>query len=520
MTTPAVADLKPARRRLWSNWLWLLALVLSVATVWSGARVVHDGRLRRETLRMLAQSKADEIGQLALNRYHLILREAFGPVWTTRGDRQAVEQALRRYQQDRLKCRCPEKPPAFAFFTERRDAGSRHVVPLQIDASPNPVATIRILDPREGSDLVYGATVPAIDLARVTFDAVHRGRSADTVVGRVVISRMHMDMGADAHRGPHLLQLDSLSLRVSAGGRPLFGAIGDGRTAVTTTAPGPLAPFEITVAVRSSQAAMAVLMPVAHDRLLINGVLVLSTLLVVVFAVGSSRRELLLARARSDFIAGVSHDLRMPLAQILLASETLNLNRDRDAKERSSLTASIVREGRRLANMVDNLLLVTRTGAVGLEPRIAVLGVADLFTEVVESIHLAAADAGQSIETDAPAGMELRGDRNLLRQALVNLVDNAIKYGQSGQRIRLAASIDTAGTRLWVDDEGPGIPPADRERLFEPYERLGRDQTSERTGSGLGLAVVRQIVLAHRGSVTVGENGAGTRITITLPPRS
>src|SRR5205085_3995363 len=118
---------------------------------------------------------------------------------------------------------------------------------------------------------------------------------------------------------------------------------------------------------------------------------------------GASRREVSLARARSDFVAGVSHDLRMPLAQILLASETLSLGRDRNEAERSTLIASILREGRRLKAMIDNVLLFSRSGAVGIEPRLQPIEVRALLENVAESVSLAIADAGQTIDIAADA---------------------------------------------------------------------------------------------------------------------
>ena len=149
-------------------------------------------------------------------------------------------------------------------------------------------------------------------------------------------------------------------------------------------------------------------------------------------AATSSRREALLARARSDFIAGVSHELRMPLAQILLASETLALEREQNSKARLDLATSIVREARRLAVMVDNVLLVARSGAVSLRPTLASVDLAELFAEVQESVHLAVEDTRQGLEVRAVPGLAALGDRHLLRQALTNLIDNARKYGAPG----------------------------------------------------------------------------------------
>lgn len=551
---------RPNRRRLWSNWLWLLALVLSAAALWSGARVIHDNRLRRDTLRVLAHDKAVEIAALGRERFSLLVSDAFGPLWTTRGDGQTVLAALGAYQSARAQCRCADTLPITSFFryvgsqsfpydastrllTVTADAGKQSladsvilrvaaadwdralrefthpVVALTIDSTLGGQAIVTVSDPHStaGGTKIYGAIMPASALATSLFRIVERGPSADTAVSRIVISRLHIEMGASGHHGAQLLQLDSLSLAVTSGGRTLYGAVNQNRYIGVATPRAPLEAMSVQVGIRAAQASMAVMMPIAHDRLMMNGVLTLSTVLVIIFAVGSSRREVLLARARSDFIAGVSHDLRMPLAQILLASETLTLGRDRDERERASLTASILREARRLRNMVDNVLLFSRTGAVGLKPHLVSIDVADLFSEVAQSVELSAADAGQTVEIGVEPGLRVLGDRGLLQQALVNLVDNAIKYGPRGQFVRLRGAASATRAMLSVADEGPGIPKQDRARLFEPYERLGRDQTSERTGSGLGLAVVKQIVDACNGLVSIDDTETGTRIVVELP---
>ena len=185
--------------------------------------------------------------------------------------------------------------------------------------------------------------------------------------------------------------------------------------------------------------------------------------------------------------------------------------------ERGTLIASILRESRRLKAMIDNVLLFSRSGAVGIEPHLRPVEVRPLLDAVAESVSLAVADAGQTIAIAAPDALRALADRALLHQALVNLVDNAMKYGPRGQVIHLHAGSTSSGVELVVEDEGPGIPRAARDRLFEPYERLARDSTSERTGSGLGLAVVRQIVLACGGSIRIDDIARGARIVITLP---
>jgi signal transduction histidine kinase len=252
-------------------------------------------------------------------------------------------------------------------------------------------------------------------------------------------------------------------------------------------------------------------------QLLHIALLLVATIIVVTLAATASRRELLLARARSDFIAGVSHDLRMPLAQILIASETLAMQRERTEDERVSLASSIVRETRRLVGLVDNVLLFSRSGALELEPAMRPVGADELLDEVVDAVRLAVDDAGQAIEMVGERGLTVRGDRRLVRQALVNLVDNALKYGDAGQVIRLGAERRGDRVQIVVEDDGPGVPDSERNRVFEPYTRLAKDQVSERTGTGLGLAVVRQIADACGGRVWI-EDGSmrGARVVLEL----
>jgi signal transduction histidine kinase len=360
----------------------------------------------------------------------------------------------------------------------------------------------------------------AIEIATLASERLHHlGRTDSAAIQLAFDDLLATELGANPHR---VIPLDARSISVADHGRRVYGPPLDS-TRWLQSAPlhGDMSHVVVTAMISGHQLPTEIVFPFSHERLLTLGLMILGTLMTVAGAIVVSRRELRLAAARSSFVAGVSHDLRMPLAQILLASETLTLGRERDTADHTRLTSSILRETRRLLGLVENVLLFSRTGSVKLTPNLAPVGVDTLLTEVVDATHLAAEDAGQTIEVvssmEEGVPLSVRGDRALLRQALVNLVDNSLKYGPRGQHVRLIASRLGNRVRIAVEDEGPGIPEKDRETVFLPYERLERDQSSVRTGSGLGLAVVRQIVTACGGTVSV-ENGAGsgTRVAVIL----
>ncbi len=563
MTTPTAADLRPARLRLWSNWLWILAGILGLAVLWSGVRLIHDQQMRRAALRSLAQDKATEIANLGAARFSLLVANAFGPMWDDRITDPGMALAeMERVETRGTKCRCREMLPVSRFFrfdastaapfdaaTQRLTSGARKTPDAIPDSTLVRIALrqfdqgMRVPTPIQSMDVigtqaiftitrpagsgpgtkVYGAVMPVGDLAATLFHSVPLAlpagagpRSGMTAppFAHGPNAEMHARHLAEHRR---LVQLDTFGLGVAADTQAIFGTLADRPYMATATLPPPLERFHVRVAMMGSHVALPLMMPVAQDRLWLNGVLILTTIVVCLFAIGASRREVALARARSDFVAGVSHDLRMPLAQILLASETLSLGRDRNEGERVALTGSIMREARRLKAMIDNVLLFSRSGAVGVEPHLQAVAVGPLFQSVVDSVALAVADAGQTIAVAAHHEVRVVADRALMHQALVNLVDNAIKYGPPGQRIVLSAGRSNSVVQLSVADEGPGIPAADCNRLFEPYERLARDSSSERTGSGLGLAVVRQIVVAGNGTIRIDDSDRGARVVIELP---
>jgi len=245
------------------------------------------------------------------------------------------------------------------------------------------------------------------------------------------------------------------------------------------------------------------------DQLIIGGLpksrlpLILVLLAVTAVLIGTAlvqlRRESQLARLRSDFISGVSHELRTPLAQIRMFSETLTLGRVRSDDERHRSLAIIDQEARRLTHLVENLLHFSRserqTAHITPEPT----KLAPLVQEVIDGFSPLAAARGATLAASVPEDLIVPADPGAVRQMLLNLLDNAVKYGPAGQEVRIGASRDNGVARLWVDDGGPGIPRADRERVWVRFWRLERDRDSAVAGSGIGLAVVRELASLHHG---------------------
>jgi signal transduction histidine kinase len=266
--------------------------------------------------------------------------------------------------------------------------------------------------------------------------------------------------------------------------------------------------------------------PVAAGRLIIGGLPesrlpeVLATAFVAVSLLGlllyQFRRQEELGRLREDFVSGVSHELRTPLAQIRLLAELLRLGKVPTEDHRDRSLRIIDQEARRLSFLVDSILSFTR-------PRDGQLSrvKTDVATEIDEIVSgfepLARA---HSVQLDARLQRDLVApvDRDALRQVLINLLDNAVRYGPPGQTVTFTTASAGGAWTIAVADEGPGVPVEERERIFAPYYRMPRDAGGAVGGTGIGLAVVRRLVQQHGGQVRVDDNGGrGARFVVTLP---
>jgi len=249
---------------------------------------------------------------------------------------------------------------------------------------------------------------------------------------------------------------------------------------------------------------------------LLLGVLALSVALAAI-GVMQLRRESELARLRSDFIASVSHELRTPLAQVRMFAETLLLGRVRSDEERRRSLQIVDQEARRLTHLVENILQFSRAEREAIRLAPVQVELASQVREAVEAFAPVARARHVAIQTALENDVVCVVDPSALRQILLNLLDNAVKYGPAGQTVTITLRRVGDRARIVVDDEGPGIPPEHRQRVWEPYQRLESAVRAAVAGSGIGLAVVAQLVSLHGGRVwTEPAPGKGARFVVEL----
>jgi signal transduction histidine kinase len=230
-------------------------------------------------------------------------------------------------------------------------------------------------------------------------------------------------------------------------------------------------------------------------------------------------QEKLLEKRKTDFISLITHDLKSPLTNIIVYSELLK-DKDLDAEE-TEFVGSIARNGKRLLDMVEQYLDLTKMEAGMLELSTAQVNSTDLINEAVDDIQVQADSKEITIEKELPSeAVEVAADRERLLRVLTNLLSNAIKYSPNGALVRISARETVEGPdrflEIKVSDTGYGIGPKELPHVFERYYRSS-DNSGVR-GTGLGLSVVKSLVDAHKGRVTVESTlHEGTAFTVTIP---
>ncbi len=229
---------------------------------------------------------------------------------------------------------------------------------------------------------------------------------------------------------------------------------------------------------------------------------------------------------RRDFVANVSHEVRTPLTALLGFVETLRGPARDDSAARDRFLAIAAREASRMARLVDDLLSLSRVEADERRRPTEQVDLKGLATSVAAALEPLAAQSAAELQLDLPnEPVVVPGDPSQLRQVLMNLVENAIKYGGRGRPVAIALSgpaeqpgLRRMGVRLSVSDQGPGIAAHHIPRLTERFYRVDTHRSREIGGTGLGLAIAKHIINRHRGRLRIeSEMGTGSRFTVVLP---
>jgi len=223
---------------------------------------------------------------------------------------------------------------------------------------------------------------------------------------------------------------------------------------------------------------------------------------------------------RKDFVANVSHEIKTPLTAIKGFVETLHRGSVDTPEESDRFLGIIQKHVDRLSSIIDDLLSLSRIEqederqAIQFENR----PINDIFRSAVQICRSKAEEKNIDISLDCDEHLESYIDPTLLEQAVVNLLDNAIKYSEPNSAIHLTANLNDSEVKIIVEDQGIGIAKKHLPRLFERFYRVDKARSRKLGGTGLGLAIVKHIAQAHGGQVTVNSTpGKGSMFTIHLP---
>ena len=221
---------------------------------------------------------------------------------------------------------------------------------------------------------------------------------------------------------------------------------------------------------------------------------------------------------RKEFVANVSHELRTPITNIRSYAETLAENPDLPPDTTASFLGVILSESDRMTHIVQDLLTLSRFDSGHSELNLTTFPFAGLLEESCQAMRIEAQRRGHTLRLEGTGGLPaIRADRERISQVVMNVLSNAIKYTPDGGRIVLTAGCTPDRVWLEVADNGIGIPPEDRDRIFERFYRVDKARSRESGGTGLGLSIAQEIVRQHQGCLTlVDRPGPGTTLRLEL----
>jgi len=270
--------------------------------------------------------------------------------------------------------------------------------------------------------------------------------------------------------------------------------------------------YQVRVSVDPDSAAILLIGGLPESRLPLLFAVMIIMMIMTSSAIWLFRREQAVMHMRSDFVSQVSHELRTPLTQIRMFAETLLLDRARTNEESRRCLEIIDRESRRLSHLVENVLRFSKISDTTRVDRHSQL-LEPIVRDVCETMEANANGATIAVAS-ADERVEANIDADAVHQILMNIIDNAIKFGPKEQQVMVSLSRKGESARISVEDQGPGIPEGERDNVWNAYYRLKRESDTAISGTGIGLSVVRELVEAMEGRYWIDAPNGGTRINI------
>lgn len=512
---------------------------------WLGYQAFDAAASHRRTaeavLRDYAEISASELAREARSELDDVLDEVFDPVVRRMRSRSRLPPtAIAREMDDAARdqgCDCPGLRSPLLFF--RVDpSGAVEVAPDTVgpELRHRIAGLVALGRPRPGRDrtrLVTAASGELLDEPVAVGFVLSEGEDggADPTFGFVVsvaaLDELFSEWYADERLLPRAIVADQPNDSVlyvtveDPGGTRVFASPVAYETDLAATAPigSEYGNLVVRAAIRPDAASRLIIGGLPNSRLPLLAALLLLTFGVAVAAFVQLRREAAFQRLREDFVSGVSHELRTPLAQIRMFAELQEGGKLVTGEDRRRAVSVVAREARRLSHLVENILQFSRLRrTLGRGMPLDRIELGKAVTDGLDSVTPLLEDGGMKLELAAEPDLWVDANREAVTRVVVNLLDNAIKYGPAGQTVTVQLARANGAARLSVQDQGPGVPDRERGRIWAAYRRLDRDVRARVPGSGIGLSVVSELASIHGGRAWVeGVDGGGAHFIVEFP---
>jgi signal transduction histidine kinase len=519
--------------------LSLVVVALALLGYWAWQASLRRHEVAIELLRSHAELAAQRLGARVQNELYVGATAVFRPVVADAalaGEPRVDPQAILEAAAAAATCNCvPVLSPAYALRTDLSSGGSEFAG-THAPASRERAAIVAALREQmermpsgwdiavlRGNAALAGHVLVFTRVARDASPAIYLGFATDSATFREAVLRPLLCntrlvvAGDEARDVPN----DSLvALRVTdAAGAVLYGtrARVDTTTANTTRFPTEWGELAITASLRPQAATLVLRGGVPRSPIPMLVALLGTAAALVGIATLLLWRMHELGRLRADFTSSVSHELRTPLTQILLYAETIEMGRQRSPAKHAEAIGVITRETRRLIHLVENVLHVSRAeqSLTRLDLRPRELG--SLAAETIDAFMPVAESRGMRVVLRRGAAVHALVDADATRRVLLNLLDNAVRYGPAGQTVTITVDRTDAWARIMVEDQGPGVPPDRAAEIWQRFVRLD-DRRAASTGCGIGLAIVSELVALQGGRRGVrARSGGGAAFFVEVP---